>query len=452
MSESSAHGATADKAECTALDANLGTGAGYDTTPPRLLGIFVASRLQAYGYALGIAYAAVFLIWYKTGVWLVDSNGVPLPDTDFRYWWVGGVEALHGEAASIYDPAHLIDLLKTLVGPEHAKDFFWPDWPYPPIIFLILAPLPMLPYAPAFLIWEAVPLLACVTVVFLIVRRSAAIALVVASPFGAFNFRWAQTGFLRTALLGAALLTLERRPVLAGVFIGCLTYKPQFGILIPVALIAVRQWRAFASAAITAVFLVGVSIAAFGIEPWIAFPRGFLANAGNVLLLEGHRKIEWTWIQTVYGLVRALHGSAALAWLAQGCATAGIAVIVWLVWRSPTRYALKAALLSAATLVATPYGWFFDLSVIAIPVAFLAGDQIGCGLLRGEQTIMLAVFGVGLAILMLGGGLSVGPFILVTLLTVILRRVIPAVSPGRPSPHQGVRKQAVACVGGHYHD
>ena len=41
----------------------------------------------------------------------------------------------------------------------------------------------------------------------------------------------------------------ERRPVLAGLLIGCLTWKPQFGILLPVALAASNRWRAFASAA-----------------------------------------------------------------------------------------------------------------------------------------------------------------------------------------------------------
>jgi arabinofuranan 3-O-arabinosyltransferase len=450
MSENLGRGATADEAARAGLDIDLGTEARYPRTPPRLLGVFAAWRLQACGYTLAAAYAAVFFIWYKAGVWLVDGNGVPLPKIDFTYWWVGGTQALHGEATSIYDPAQLRHMLAGLVGAD-LSDFN--NWPYPPIVFLILAPLPMLPYVTAFLIWEAVPLLACIAVVFLIVHRPAAIALVLASPFGAQDIRWAQFGFLNASLLGAALLALERRPVLAGVSIGCLTYKPQFGILIPVALLAARRWRAFASAAITAALLVGVSVAAFGIEPWIAFPLGFLANAGDVLLQESQRKATWGSVQTVYGLVRALDGSAALAWVAQGCAAAGVAVIVWLVWRSPTRYALKAALLSGATLIATPYAWAHDLTVIAIPVAFLARDQIECGLLRGEQTTMLALFGAALAILVSGGWalpFPLGPVIMITLVAVILRRVVhdgrapePAVAVSRlPEASRGMPRSA----------
>src|SRR6266853_1444726 len=114
MSENPARGAAADEADYTALDANLGSRAGVGRTSPRLLGIFVAWRLQACGYTLAIAYAAVFFIWFKAGVWLVDSNGVPL-DTDFIYWWVGGTQALHGEVTSIYDAAQLKEMLAALV-------------------------------------------------------------------------------------------------------------------------------------------------------------------------------------------------------------------------------------------------------------------------------------------------------------------------------------------------
>jgi hypothetical protein len=128
--------------------------------------------------------------------------------------------------------------------------------------------------------------------------------------------------------------------------------------------------------------------------------------------------------QTVYGLVRTFQGSAALAWLAQGCATAGIAAIVWLVWRSSARYALKAALLAAATLVATPYAWAHDFSVIVIPIAFLAADLMRCGLLQGEQRIMAALFGLAVVDVVCEGVLPLGPLIMFALVGIILRRIL----------------------------
>src|SRR5260370_42285773 len=130
----------------------------------------------------------------------------------------------------------------------------------------MVAPVARLPYVAAFLTWDLVTLVGYIAVVYLIVRRRAAVALALASPFAAWNRLDGQSGFLTASLLGASLLILERRPVLAGVFIGCLTYKPQFGILIPVALAASNQWRTFASAAATAALLAGGSAATFGTD------------------------------------------------------------------------------------------------------------------------------------------------------------------------------------------
>jgi hypothetical protein len=283
----------------------------------------------------------------------------------------------------------------------------------------------MLPYVTAFLSFQAVTLMSYAAVIFAIVRRPPSIALALGSPFTAINVGQGQTGLLMASLVGAALLTLERRPVLAGVFVGCIAYKPQFGILFPVALIAARQWRAFASAALTAAFLVCVSIAAFGLGPWEAFPRQLLAQSGDMLLGEHPWGAKWILVPTVYGVARAFHGSATLAWLAQGCATIDLTLIMWLIWRSPARYALKAALLSAALPIATPYAWNHDLTVIAVVVAFLATDQIRYGLLWGEQTIMVSLFGVAFAMLFTLGGLP-GPFMMIMLVVVILRRVLRA--------------------------
>jgi arabinofuranan 3-O-arabinosyltransferase len=399
-----------------------GIEAGPDRAfPPRLLGIFAAWRLQAYGYTLAVAYALFFVFAYRWGMWVVDKTGMPVLN-DFTAFWIGGRQALHGETASLYDSAQFAKIQAAAVHIASFNDFY-PNFPYPPIFLLMMAPFAVLPRAAAFLIFEFVTLLGYVAIVFLIARRPAAIAVALASPFTFWNFGFGQTGFLRASLSGAALLALERRPVLSGVLIGFLTYKPQLGILFPVALAAARQWRAFTAAAITAAVLAGISIAAFGVGPWEALPRELLAQTGGYLLRDNPVLSRWAVFQTVYGLIRALHGNAALAWLAQACAAAGVATIVWLVWRSPARFPLKAAMLSSATLLATPYGWAYDMTEIAIPLAFLASDQMRCGLLRGEQTIILALFAACASIVVRGGSPPLGPVVMITLAGLILRRV-----------------------------
>jgi arabinofuranan 3-O-arabinosyltransferase len=427
---------------------DLGSQSDYDPRSPsifdvRLLGIFAPWRLWGYGSTLAALYGVLLLAFYKAGIWLVDQRGVPVY-TDFTQWWVAGLQALRGNTASLYDPSEFQRLQDALVGAGRAVFL---AWPYPPTFLLLVAPLAMLPYVAAFLTWDLMTLLACIAAVYLIVRRSPAIILVLASPFTAWNFLGGQNGFLTASLLGASLYFLERRPVLAGAFIGCLTYKPQFGILLPVALAAAKQWRAFASAAFTAAILAGVSIAAFGTNVWASFPRALVGHTGVVLsadveqspiLLAGR-------LESVYGMIRTLKGDAALALLVQGVTAVGVAVIVWFVLRSRVRYALKAATLSAAALIATPWASACDLAAIVIPVAFLAKDQIGFGLLRGEQTIMIALFGAGIAILLTFGGAPIGAFMMITLLCVILRRGL------CPGGRQRAEAPSI-CVGAHPHE
>ena len=101
-----------------------------------------------------------------------------------------------------------------------------------------------------------------------------------------------------------------------------------------------------------------------------------------------------------------------------------VAVFVWLVWRSPVSYPLKAATLSAAALIVIPRVFAYDMAAIAIPVAFLAKDQMCRGLLKGEQTIALALFVASLSIIPSAGKAPVGALILLTLLAMILRRAL----------------------------
>lgn len=405
-----------------------GTGTGTPARP-RPLRFFEEARLEAYGYALAIIYAVIFVHFYRAGSWILDVAGAPVY-TDFSTIWVAGVEAVRGEAARLYDSAQFLKIQEQLLG---TRPYFYPNWPYPPTMLLIAAPFGALPYLYAFLSWDSLTLAALLIVVYRIVPRPSAIPLVLASPFTAWNFLAGQNGFLTGSLLGAALLCLERRPVLAGIFIGCLSYKPQFGILFPVALIAARQWRAIASAAVTVVALADLSAAAFGIGAWEMLPTGLWAQKNVVLLADGaaDANANWGHIQTIYGLVRELHGGWVFAALLHCAAAFGVAAIVWRVWRSSASFDLKAAAVSAAALIATPYAFSYDMAALAIPVAFLARDQLRNGLLRREQATLLALFGIVLAAFgafwinqdkLDFGMMPLGPIALITVMFLIVRR------------------------------
>src|SRR5439155_12141682 len=147
-------------------------------------GIFTSWRLHTYGYAIAAIYAAFLIAVYRAGTWLIDGAGVPVY-TDFACAWAAAVQALHADAAVLYDPAEFAKVQAGLVGP---RDYFYPNWPYPPTFFLILAPFTVLPYSYGFIAWDVATLLGLIVVVYSIVRRLPVVALVLASPFTMWNF------------------------------------------------------------------------------------------------------------------------------------------------------------------------------------------------------------------------------------------------------------------------
>jgi alpha-1,2-mannosyltransferase len=203
------------------------------------------------------------------------------------------------------------------------------------------------------------------------------------------NLGQAHNGFLTAALIGAVLTQLERRPILAGVLIGCLAYKPQFGLLIPIVLAASGRWRVFAAAAATVALLALAVTLAFGTEVWSAFLASTKFTRTVVLEQGG---TGWYKIQSVFAWVRMWGGGVTLAYALQGAVTLLVAAaLVWL-WRSPAAFALKAAALVIGCALATPYSLDYDLMLLAPAIAFLALDGLARGFAPWEKTTLAALW------------------------------------------------------------
>jgi hypothetical protein len=94
-----------------------------------------------------------------------------------------------------------------------------------------------------------------------------------------------------------------------------------------------------------------------------------------------------------------------------------VAVSLVLMWRSQTRYALKAAALATGTLLLTPYLFLYDLMVLAIPTALLLRIGLDEGFERFElpalgcAALLLVVFPFVNAPVGLGSSLIVAALI-----------------------------------------
>ena len=341
-------------------------------------------------FVLAVINASFFPAAYVSHWWIYDENGLGIP-TDFVNVWAAGKMALAGHPALAWD----WDLQKKIELDLLRQDFVgYFAWHYPPPFLFVASLLAKFPYAAAFIGWMSVSLIPYLATMRAIVGRGFGLVLAIAFPTVFNNVLIGQNGFLTAALIGGTLYLLPMRPILSGICLGLLSYKPQYGLLFPLVLIAASQWRVFFSAAVTAVALAFVSYLAFGTESWQAFFH-WIPMFSQAFLSEG--KAPWWKLQSTLAMVRYLGGSEWLAWICQWIVSGAVAVVLVVMWRSPhVRYSLKAASLALGTLLITPYLFMYDMMVLAIPVAFILRLGLARGFLSYELPALAGTFALSL--------------------------------------------------------
>ncbi len=375
-------------------------------------------RLDARGIGLalagGFALAYPIMLWmmFRAHGWIIGANGRPSV-TDFMVFWLAGHSALKGAAAAAYVPQlhHAAEV--ALSGHRFAGQLPWRN---SPLFFFVAVPLALFPYFWAFLLWVTASLAAYGLVIWRIARSPLALVLACATPAIFINAICGQNGALTAALMGAALLCLERRPIMSGILIGLLSYKPQFGILVPVVLIAAGYWRVLISAAIASIAAMLASAVVFGFEAFRAFLH-YLPVTSNEILVHGINGFNK--LQTAYGLVRWLGFGNDMAWTAQTGLICILGPALFWLWRRDMPFALKAAALPIATLLVTPHLFMYDFPLVAVSFAFLY---------RQRAFDSFEFWSIGLANLCMGAFLflpaPLGLFSLAIAVALIVRRVL----------------------------
>jgi alpha-1,2-mannosyltransferase len=356
-------------------------------------------RITLVAIALLFASAAGFLYLVATAHGGVDRQGRPL-GTDFSNVYAAGTLVNEGNAATAFDPALEYAREREIFG----NDTLFYGWHYPPFFLFVASALALLPYGLALAVWQAMTLGLYLLMIRGIVAPSPRmpaegrgditagslwLLLALAFPSVLINVGHGQNGFLTAALLGGALVVLDRRPLLAGILLGLLVYKPQYGLLLPVVLGVSGRWRCFAAAAATVTVLAIATTLIFGMPVWHAFAV-FSEFTRKVVLEQGDT--GFFKIQSIFAWARMWGAPIPLAYAVQGFATLGIAAALAWLWRSPAAYPLKAAALCIGTILATPYSFDYDMMVLAPAIAFLAADGLRRGFLPWEKTALAALW------------------------------------------------------------
>ena len=378
-------------------------------------------RLLLWG--LGLAAATTILIARDiaahTATGFTAADGSQLAG-DFVTQFAGAKAAAAGHGAAVYDPGFFNRFAASLVGPSGEYKFY----PYPPFTMLLMLPLALCPFIPALILWVAAGTGSCIALLRRIVGWPMATVALVAAPAAFFNLFYWENGCFTAALLAGGLMALERRPVVAGLAFGCLAYKPQMAVLLPVALIAGRHWRACTVAAATAAGLALISLVLFGPAAWAGCLRQMRLDRTALELGAGF----WPFRPTVFAAARLLGAAPWAAYLVQALSAVAAVAATTAVWRAPAPFGMKAAVVTGATFLATPYAWDYDTVALIFASAWLGREAGRSGFRPWERITVLALLiwpavAIPAARLL---GLPLAPLLLWLAVAVLIRRALPA--------------------------
>jgi Glycosyltransferase family 87 len=332
---------------------------------------------------LFMAYAAMHYS-YTTMAW------------DFPALWSYARLMLLQPAAELYDVERL-HAFQVGLGMDPSRNF---PFPYPPTFLLLVWPLGLLPQEQAYCAWVGLTLAAFVWSVTGSRPNPLVVLAILAAPASTVNVIAGQSGFLSGALLIGGLRLIGTRPWLGGLLLGLLTYKPQLGLLVPIALVAAGAWRGIGTTACATLLLVALTMAMFGGSIWL----DWLASLSGYSAWFAAKTELLPLKPTVLANLALLGVPEVVARALQLLSGGAMAVLVWFAFRRGVSPA-AIGVLAAATVLANPHALFYDLPPLTAAVLFL-----GAARLRTRQPLrwwetLLMVLTLCLPVAMLWSGL-----------------------------------------------
>ena len=337
------------------------------------------------------------------------TDGIDRPfGEDFLNFWSGARLAVTGDWASIYNITAFHDFQVAVVG--HTIDLY--HYSYPPTLLVLTAPFALLPYPAAWVAWQGLGWLAFATALRVMAPRHW-LLVALAWPAVFVNALGGQAGCWTAAIIGWGLILLPRRPIVAGLVLSLLAVKPQIAWLVPLALLAGREWRALIGAAIGAAMALIVAELWFGSAIWPAYAEQ-AALLKRVILEDGTG--TWHRMISIFVLVRHMGAPLILAYGAQAVASGAVAGIVLTAWYRGSPH--RVALLVTGMLVGSIYVSDYDCVMIAFPAVYLWHHAGPNGRMA---TVLAAALPLVAAVLAVATHLAIGALMLWPLL-IALRR------------------------------
>ena len=373
-------------------------------------------RLATYPQIAFAIFALLGLTWVALSSEMIDSAGQPL-GREFLSYFGASALALADAPIAAYEGMRLTAAQAAALPALHIPPNY--VWQYSPVALLMALPLAYMPYAVALAVWLAFGFGAYFAMARGLSREPAVLWPLIAFPAVFVNLGQGQSGLLAAALMGGALLLVDRRPVLAGLLAGALLFNPHLGLLLPLAFLAAQRWRAVGATMAAAAALAAVSYHLFGIETWEAFVQTASASGWSMAAAPDAP------MQSLFAAVRLLGGGIDMAYAVHGTIGGAAAVAALWIWRQPVSLEIRGAALVCATLLANPFLRDYDLVLLALPVGLLLVQGRRDGFHPWEGGAIVVAWLIPLLSQSLAPDYSVpvAPVAVILLLALILHRI-----------------------------
>ncbi len=318
---------------------------------------------------VGIVAAAVAIYHGALNPAFLDAQG-HFYGHDFMNVWAAPSIA-RADIAALFD----IETYNQRVFERYGAVMPYHNWSYPPHALLLFDPIARLPHNFAFVLWSALGVWFYLSMLTKASghRLQRVVLLALFSPAMLLNLFYGQNGFITAGLFLAALMSLERRPLVAGIALGLLTLKPHIGIVWPLVLLSKRCWKVIAIAALTASLLIALSIFVYGIGAWEGFFTITMPYQASLIKDVFGRTYEAMMVSWPVSFLR-MGFSYKAGMMVHVAVAAYVLVTLWRSLQKPQCFSLLTLRISAAAMILTPYLFNYDMTLLtaALIIRFLA--------------------------------------------------------------------------------
>lgn len=348
---------------------------------------------------------------------------------DFTSFLTGGRMLLAGQAGDLYDLAAQAKAQRPIAGPYVYEGGVLP-FIYPPYVAALFVPFALIPPDVAYYLWTTLQGVLLLVFVAWAMRSFGEWRLDAprALPFALLAFQpvvetllQGQTSIISLLLRWWALVAWHNeRWAMLGVAVGLSAFKPQLAVLLVVALLPERRWRALGYATLTqAVLWAGpLLLAGPGVATAYADLLRITATSVNTLGLFPHAMPNLRGLLTIAGLP-----TEAVTWLSTAAWLLSMAGAYW-VWRGGGSLAVKFGLVTVLSVLFATHLNVHDATVLlaaAVCLLLAAPDSIAAAQRLDRLFVPFLLVFLAMYTLVLGPFRSFVPVILaVWLLGVVL--------------------------------